>query len=335
MYVITNMNNKSGLTRTERLVLGALETNARAPLTKIGTAIRKSQQIVSYTLNSLVERGVIHNFFTLIDYAKLGVINFRVYFRMNYTSRESFEELIDYLKNEPHTAWIVTCSGRYDLICSFFARNPSNFNKTLRSVIEKFPGHLQNYTVLTTIVVRKFGRKYLLHGREVFLETVIGGDSEGVEVDKTDLRILNILSDQARKSTVGISREVSVSARTVIERVRKMKRNGIIKGYRFLVDTRKTGYAPGLLMVKYHNVTADLENELIGYLKTHPNVRSVVKTIGEWDLEVSLEATGPVERRSIEMEIRQKFAPIIQHSESIPLFHTHKKTLFPKFLAEK
>jgi DNA-binding Lrp family transcriptional regulator len=329
------MNKKNGLSRTERLVLDALEMNARLPLTRVGTGIRKSQQIVSYTLNSLVERGVIHNFFTLVDYANLGVLNFRVYFRVNYTSKEKFDELIDYLKNDPHSAWIVTCSGRYDLICSFFAKNPSDFNKTLRSVVEKFPRQLQNYSVLTTIVVRKFGRKYLLRGKREIPETILGGDVNVMEVDEMNLRILDILSEQARTSVLGIARELSVTARTVIERIRKMERDGIIKGYRFLLDTRKTGHVPGLLMIRYHNITSDSEDGLLRYLKAHPNVRSVARTLGEWDLEISTEARDPVERRSIEMEIRQKFTKLIQNSESIPLFSTHKKIFFPKFLVKK
>jgi len=59
-----------------------------------------------------------------------------------------------------------------------------------------------------------------------------------------------------------------------------------------------------------------------------------VKTLGNWDIEISIEGKDTMELRNIEMEIRQKFVTLIQEVETIPIYTTYKKNLFPRFLLE-
>jgi len=189
--------------------------------------------------------------------------------------------------------------------------------------------------VLTTIVVRKFGRKYLLKNPSTMPEIIFGGDRKPEDVDDTDMRIMDELAEDARKSSVDISRDLSVTSKTVIERIRRLRRREIILGFKPLVNPRRMDYIPILLMIRYHNITPELENGLIGYLKRHPNVTWVSKTIGEWDIEISIEAKDTMELRNIEMEIRQRFVSLIQQTESIPIYKNHKKNFFPRFLIER
>jgi len=327
------MENKNKLKSIEKLILSRLELDSRIPFSRFKGKIRKSQQRISYTVNSLVEKSIIQKFYTIIDYSKLDVLSFRVYFRVSYISEEKYKELINYLVSEPHTSWIATCGGRYDLICTFFTSNPSQFNKTLKSIIEKFPEQLQNYLVLTTIVIRRFGRKYLFRDYLPH-EIIFGGDKEPEEIDEIDMRILSELSEDARKSSVKISEMLSLTPKTIIERIKKLQNREIILGFKPLLNPRKIGYNSTLLLIKYHNISSKLENKLINFLKIHTNVIGVVKTIGEWDIEIEIETKDSVELRKVEMEIRQRFVSLIQHIESIPLYKSYKKNFFPKFLIE-
>ena len=58
--------------------------------------------------------------------------------------------------------------------------------------MEKFPDILSNHTVLTTIAIKTFGRKYLYSNKESYpKEHIIGGDKALVNIDKIDKRDLN------------------------------------------------------------------------------------------------------------------------------------------------
>ena len=150
------MADKYLISNNDKSIIRQLEINSRFPLTKIAKKTRKSQQRVSYTIQSLLRRDIIKNFYTLIDYSRLNVISFRVYFKVNYISNADFKALIKALQEKNDTSWIATCGGEYDLISTFFSLNPSQFNKNLKKLISNFPKLIHSYVILTTAVIREY-----------------------------------------------------------------------------------------------------------------------------------------------------------------------------------
>jgi len=61
-------------------------------------------------------------------------------------------------------------------------------------------------------------------------------------VDRTDVRILEVLISDARLSYRQIGKRVGVSAATVMTRVRRLEQEGIIKRYSAMFDHEKLGY---------------------------------------------------------------------------------------------
>ena len=149
------------------------------------------------------------------------------------------------------------------------------------------------------------------------------------------MRIMDELSDDARKSSVEIARKLGTTPKTVIERIKKLRAREVLLGFKPSMNPRAMGQISILLMIRYHNIAPELENELISYLKGHPNVTWTVKTLGEWDIEISIEARDMMELKSIEMDIRQRFMALIHETETIPVYKIHKKNLFPRFLIAK
>ena len=323
------------LTYSERRVLSQLDKNSRESFRKIGKKIRMSQQNVSYTVKSLSERGVIKNFYTLIDYSMLSVLNFRVFFKINQNSEEKFNKMIEYFVKNDHTMWVSMCGGRHDLLCTFGAYNPSHFNKILRKTISSFPEQIDDYSILTTIVIRTLEREYLTAPKRSHKEIIIGGDREPVKLSERDLRIISEIADDARKNSVDISKKLSCEPKTVINRIKFLEKMQIINGYRPFIDFSKTGHVTVLLMIKYHNISIEDENRLTDYLYFHPNVTCITRTLGEWDIEIRIEARDIWNLKKIEREIRHRFAAIIQDTETVPIYREYKRTFFPRFILEK
>ncbi|MFQ6125841.1 MAG: Lrp/AsnC family transcriptional regulator [Candidatus Heimdallarchaeota archaeon] len=63
-----------------------------------------------------------------------------------------------------------------------------------------------------------------------------------MELDETDVKILQTLLTDARLSNRQIAKAVGVSVGTVIARIQKMEKEGIIKGYSTILDHEKLGY---------------------------------------------------------------------------------------------
>jgi len=63
-----------------------------------------------------------------------------------------------------------------------------------------------------------------------------------MNMDETDVKILKTLISDARLSSRQISKKSGVSIGTVLTRMKKMEKEGVIRGYSAVVDHEKLGY---------------------------------------------------------------------------------------------
>ena len=61
------------------------------------------------------------------------------------------------------------------------------------------------------------------------------------ELDPIDHQIIELLSQNARRTMADIGEQVSLSASAVTRRIERLERTGVIAGYTVVVDHRKAG----------------------------------------------------------------------------------------------
>jgi len=66
--------------------------------------------------------------------------------------------------------------------------------------------------------------------------------AEHLQIDEVDRRILNEVLRDSRRSYRSIARRAGVSVGTVLTRIRKLEKSGVIKGYSAVLDHEKLGY---------------------------------------------------------------------------------------------
>lgn len=67
-------------------------------------------------------------------------------------------------------------------------------------------------------------------------------------LSETDVKILQILLEDARFSSRQIAKKVGVSVGTVLSRIKKMEEEGLIKGYSVIMNHEKLGYELTVVM---------------------------------------------------------------------------------------
>ncbi|MEA2167713.1 MAG: Lrp/AsnC family transcriptional regulator, leucine-responsive regulatory protein [Solirubrobacteraceae bacterium] len=67
-------------------------------------------------------------------------------------------------------------------------------------------------------------------------------------IDESNLRIIGLLSTEARMTMAELGRRVGLSAPAVAERVARLEADGVIRGYRAEVDPRALGLALGVVI---------------------------------------------------------------------------------------
>jgi len=102
-----------------------------------------------------------------------------------------------------------------------------------------------------------------------------------MDMDETDVKILKTLVSDARLSSRQISKKTNVSIGTVLTRMKKMEKTGIIRGYSAVVDHEKLGY----MLTALIEITVskgrllEMENEIARM----PNVCAVYDVTGLTD----------------------------------------------------
>jgi DNA-binding Lrp family transcriptional regulator len=100
-------------------------------------------------------------------------------------------------------------------------------------------------------------------------------------LDNLDWKIINSLNENARNSFREISRKLNVSLTTVANRVKRMEKDGIIKGYIPLIDLDKLGL--NLLVIIGIRISRGKLMEVENKISKNPHVYEIYDTTGDWD----------------------------------------------------
>jgi DNA-binding Lrp family transcriptional regulator len=100
-------------------------------------------------------------------------------------------------------------------------------------------------------------------------------------LNETDLKILQVLLEDARFSSRQIAKKVGVSVGTVLSRIKRMEDDGLIKGYSVIMDHERLGYE--LTVVMEITVSKGRLVEMENEIAKNPNVCSVYDVTGLTD----------------------------------------------------
>jgi Lrp/AsnC family leucine-responsive transcriptional regulator len=268
-------------------ILYQLDINSRQSLKSIGSKVYLKKNVVQYRIEKLIKNGVIKNFYTSINFHKLGYINIGIDINYQYYTPKIEEEIIQYFKLSDYSWFISNVQGYYDLLVLFSVKNMTQFFNFWRKTLIKYRYYFQDANILFFTRTRYFPASYLLDkfnylDREKH-EIVDGGIQ--TEIDDIDYNILRQIALDSRKLLSDIGKELNISSTTVVKRLKKLKNSGIINSYRVNIDYSKLGLQ--LFNVRYSLKNFENLNEIIDYVKRNPNLISVSEIIGRWDLSLN------------------------------------------------
>jgi DNA-binding Lrp family transcriptional regulator len=100
-------------------------------------------------------------------------------------------------------------------------------------------------------------------------------------LDKTDVSILKVLQGNSRKSFRDIARELRISINTVSTRIKRMEKEGIIRGYSVSLDPVKAGF--DMAAVIGIQISKGKLMEVQRKIANDAHVSAVYDVTGEWD----------------------------------------------------
>lgn len=104
-----------------------------------------------------------------------------------------------------------------------------------------------------------------------------------VELDEIDRKLLFLLADDPRVSQRQLAREVGMSPPAVGERIARLERQRVIRGYTTIVDWSALGY-PGLVYIPMTLATDAVLSEILTELRSISELTELVVVTGSFDM---------------------------------------------------
>ena len=144
-------------------------------------------------------------------------------------------------------------------------------------------------------------------------------------IDEKSMEILKILQDKARIPNVEVSRQVGLAPSAVLERIRKMEKQGIIDGYEVRLNPARFAHS----QVSFVQVKTDgrsLKTDAIGeQLAAIPEVQEVHFVAGEDGYLVKIRTADTTELGKL---LRWRIATIdgVSSTRTSTVLSTYKET---------
>jgi DNA-binding Lrp family transcriptional regulator len=317
------------ITKTDRRIMYYLLENARMPDSAIAKKMATSKQVIGYRLKRLEKINALTGYRAKINSSLLGFSTFGVYLQLNKATDEKF--LIDELKKNPFVRWIVSCTGKWDLIFSISARDIGHFHSILHKIMAKAEKYIKSYDTNIFLYTKDFIPEFVFEfGRkeEPALKELHEGKT--IKLDKKDVMLLDILQNTARMPILLISQKLGISPYAVRYKIKSLIQSGVINQFKPSINYEALGYGWYQILIHTKNLSEKEEKYFLETLRTIKGVTYILKCIGKWNFEIIMNVQDNWKFRESLLELRTKLSDYILSYDTLIIFRNYKRQTLPE-----
>jgi DNA-binding Lrp family transcriptional regulator len=147
---------------------------------------------------------------------------------------------------------------------------------------------------------------------------------EKKEIDEKDKKILTLLVNDSSLSYSEIQKETKIPAYVVANRIRKLEKSTIIKGYKLLINYPLFGFEEFEVYLRLMGADTKKTLDIIHDLEKDPHVSWIGTCFGSYDLKLNVLAQSNAELYSTLYELFKKHRDLIKGEEISSITKKHK-----------
>ena len=296
--------NAEEMDNYDKKIMFELDINARASASSIAKKIRLPKETVNFRIKRLLKKRYIKHFYTIINASRFGYQYYRIFFKFNKMTPEVEEKIIRYIRNEKSCANLRIMEGVYDICFVSMHKCASE----LKEFLHKFSMHFGNYilekSVHNIITSHKLNQKVLFPGKtekRIFYQ----GKADKYSLDKIDLKIIKLLSVNARTKLTDLAQNIKKDPRVIRYHIKKLEQKGIIVGYFTALNLRL--FKRELVQIDISLKNPNMISTIIEFFDSTNTCIFAYEILGKYDLSLEVYIENDSQLRKILTEFKRRF----------------------------
>lgn len=295
---MTNMDTKD-----KRIIL-ELDRNSRQSYSRIAKSAGLSKEAVRLRIKKLEDKGIIEGYYALINFSLLRQNLYLIYLKTAGMSNETEKDFIKKINNIKNVGLNSSVLGFANFNLAIWSENSYEFEKTFKKILS---GH-EEYIIKKIIMIESFAHYFKikqfanLASNTKALTTQ--NFSEPETLDNTDYLLLRELSSNANVSATKLSELTNLTSPAILKRIKRLEDKKMILGYKVQVNLNMLH---AKIFLKLKDMSEKSERKLIAYLGELPEVVSVSKTYGDYDLEFRVQVNDVLKIELVIDKIKMDF----------------------------
>jgi Lrp/AsnC family leucine-responsive transcriptional regulator len=234
---------------------------------------------------------------------------------------------VDFLTKE-ETEWVVKVGGGYDVIVSYLVEDAKELYDKLERVHAKFEKHILKKEISEVLSVPHFPKNYLLSVKSL-ARPYDFEQGDVVAIDSKDELLLKTIANNARMSLVDLAKELSLSPRGAMLRMKKLEKVGVVLNYRVALNIHKLGWIFTKAYFSLRHLDTSSFRSIKEYCNKSPYVIHVIQCVGRWDLEIDFEIPSYKHFYDFMLDFRTTFSGLIREFDYSIIMEDVKLDYYP------
>ena len=307
--------------RKNTLILKELDLDARQSNAQLARKVGLSKDAVKYRINKLEDKGIIQGYYSIIDYYKLGFNISKILIKFSNIGEKGEVAITNWLENEPTVLWVAQTEGYWDIIYTIQAKKMSELILFMETFKKQFPKTTSEIQLLLAQECTFLNEKHLYDKEDENKFEEIKIQSESIKIDARDEKIIKELEENSRAPLVAIADKLEITPEAVLQRIKKLKKTGIIKRFKSRINFEALGleYNHTYLAIKDYSKLIEIEK----YYKKMDYCTFIMKYQGNYQIHLEW-VTKPGHLRKYLKELKEKFGDYIAEYHAINIFKEFK-----------
>lgn len=266
-------------------ILYELDRNSRISSSLIAKKAGLSKEAIIYRIKRLKKTGYIRYFYSIVNASNIGYNYAWVLLKFQNVSSETQKQIVEYILNKANISNLRIMEGIFDIAFLCIYKKTSEIKTFLQELTKQFGQHLSEKKILIILKSYKFSLNKI--PTEPMNRIILThSDLRFSNITPLDIKILKVLSSNARIKILDLAREVKADPGTLRYHIKKMEKEGIIAGYSMALDLKK-------YRNEYHQINIGLRNydavtRIIEFFDRTNSCLYAYEVLGRYDLSIDI-----------------------------------------------